>query len=140
VTIVATTYEFVRQSPALAGEPEAGWKLVDVKEIPTICCYCGCGCGGIVSVRDGELINIEGDPDHPVNRGALCAKGSAQFGVHSVYDPDTQKIPSESADQAMVRHPGSDSWGRSRGSRPSTRSPTASRRRATPATRRSPTA
>jgi formate dehydrogenase major subunit len=112
VTIVATTYEFVRQSPALAGEPEAGWKLIDVKETPTICCYCGCGCGCIVSVRDGELINVEGDPDHPVNRGALCAKGSAQFGIHSVYDPDTgKKIPNPNRlTKPMVRRPGSGSW------------------------------
>jgi formate dehydrogenase major subunit len=35
----------------------------------------------IVSVRDGKVINIEGDPDHPINEGALCSKGSALFQV-----------------------------------------------------------
>ena len=112
VTIVASTYEFARQSPALAAGTEPAWKLVDVRETATICCYCGCGCGGIVSVRDGELINIEGDPDHPINRGALCAKGSAQFGIHSVYDPATgDKIPNPNRlTKPMVRRGGSDRW------------------------------
>jgi len=79
-------YEFVGQSPAMALGPVQGWKLVNVKETSTICCYCAGGCGTIVSVRDGKLINIDGDPDHPINRGGMCSKGSSQFGVNSVYD------------------------------------------------------
>ena len=39
------------------------------KESTTICPYCGVGCSEIVSVSNGKVINIEGDPDHPVNRG-----------------------------------------------------------------------
>jgi formate dehydrogenase major subunit len=47
------------------------------KETPTICPYDGSGCGFIVMADgDGKVINIEGDPDHPVNRGAACAKGA----------------------------------------------------------------
>jgi formate dehydrogenase major subunit len=34
-----------------------------------------------VSVEDGKVINIEGDPDHPINEGALCSKGAALFQV-----------------------------------------------------------
>jgi len=82
-------YEFVGQSSALAVGTETGWKLVDVQETATICCYCSGGCGTIVSVRNGELINIEGDPDHPINRGGLCSKGSSQFSVRSIYDDKT---------------------------------------------------
>jgi formate dehydrogenase major subunit len=42
----------------------------------TTCCYCSCGCGLICSTdENGKVINIEGDPDHPINEGALCAKG-----------------------------------------------------------------
>ena len=84
--MTSVIYEFSAQSPAMALGPVQGWKLVDVKETSTICCYCAGGCGTIVSVRDGKLINIEGDPDHPINRGGLCSKGSSQFGVNSVYD------------------------------------------------------
>jgi formate dehydrogenase major subunit len=46
-------------------------------EISTICPYDGSGCGFIVAAQDGKVVNIEGDPDHPVNRGAACAKGAS---------------------------------------------------------------
>ena len=39
------------------------------------------GCGAIVSASGGKVINIEGDPDHPINRGSLCSKGSALYQV-----------------------------------------------------------
>jgi len=45
------------------------------QQTTTICPYCGVGCGMIVSVSDGKVINIEGDPDHPINEGSLCSKG-----------------------------------------------------------------
>jgi formate dehydrogenase major subunit len=105
-------YQFAGQSTALAVETAPGWKLVDVKETPTICCYCSGGCGTIVSVRDGELINIEGDPDHPVNRGGLCSKGSSQFGVNSVYDDKTGEriINPNRIQKPMVRRAGATDW------------------------------
>jgi formate dehydrogenase major subunit len=46
-------------------------------ETTTICPYDGSGCGFIVDVQDGRVVNIEGDPDHPINRGAGCAKGAS---------------------------------------------------------------
>jgi formate dehydrogenase major subunit len=54
------------------------------RETTTICCYCGVGCGAIVHTSkkgDGRVINIEGDPDHVINRGALCSKGAALAGL-----------------------------------------------------------
>jgi len=50
------------------------------RETTTICPYCAVGCGAIVHTSkkgDGRVINIEGDPDHVINRGSLCSKGSA---------------------------------------------------------------
>lgn len=50
------------------------------KETTTICCYCAVGCGAIVHTSkkgDGRVINIEGDPGHVINRGALCSKGAS---------------------------------------------------------------
>ena len=41
------------------------------------CPYCAVGCGQNVYVKDGKVIQIEGDPDSPVSRGRLCPKGSA---------------------------------------------------------------
>ena len=48
------------------------------KEVGTslsVCPYCAVGCGMIVGVEDGKVVNIEGDPEHPINQGALCSKG-----------------------------------------------------------------
>ena len=55
-----------------------------VKETTTICCYCSVGCGAIVTAYDDGIIKIEGDPDHPINEGALCSKGQAMSQVHQV--------------------------------------------------------
>jgi formate dehydrogenase major subunit len=54
------------------------------KESTTICPYCAVGCGAIVHTSkkgDGRVINIEGDPDHVINRGTLCSKGAALSGL-----------------------------------------------------------
>jgi len=55
-----------------------------VKETTTICCYCSVGCGAIVTAYEDGIIKIEGDPDHPINEGALCSKGQAMAQVHQV--------------------------------------------------------
>lgn len=47
--------------------------------VKSICPYCAVGCGQNVYVRQGEIIDIEGDPDSPISRGCLCPKGSATF-------------------------------------------------------------
>jgi formate dehydrogenase major subunit len=47
--------------------------------VQSVCPYCAVGCGQVVSVRDGRIINIEGDPASPISRGRLCPKGSATF-------------------------------------------------------------
>jgi len=49
------------------------------KETTTICPYCAVGCGMIVHTLNGNLVNVEGDPDHPVNEGSVCPKGSSAF-------------------------------------------------------------
>ncbi len=47
------------------------------KESTTICPYCSVGCGMILHTLNGSIINVEGDPDHPINEGSLCPKGSS---------------------------------------------------------------
>jgi len=67
---------------AAEGQPDsagAPLKIRYAKETTTICPYCGVGCGQIVHTRDGMIVNIEGDPDHPINEGALCSKGASTF-------------------------------------------------------------
>jgi formate dehydrogenase major subunit len=48
-----------------------------VGEKTTICPYDGSGCGFLVATENGKVVNIEGDPEHPVNRGGGCAKGAS---------------------------------------------------------------
>jgi formate dehydrogenase major subunit len=55
-------------------------KIRFARESTSICCYCAVGCGVIVHAGKagaGKIINTEGDPDHPINEGSLCAKGAA---------------------------------------------------------------
>jgi formate dehydrogenase major subunit len=55
-------------------------QIQDAKETTTICPYCAVGCGAIVHTsKRGKkrAINVEGDPDHVINRGSLCSKGAA---------------------------------------------------------------
>lgn len=49
--------------------------MTDNKRYKTTCCYCGVGCGIVVSKDKQERIHVEGDKDHPVNKGILCSKG-----------------------------------------------------------------
>ena len=47
----------------------------------TVCPFCGVGCGQVVSTREGKVLNIEGDPGHPISEGTLCSKGAAGIQV-----------------------------------------------------------
>jgi formate dehydrogenase major subunit len=47
------------------------------RTVRSICPYCAVGCGQRVFVKDGEVTQIEGDPDSPISRGRLCPKGAA---------------------------------------------------------------
>jgi formate dehydrogenase major subunit len=51
----------------------------------TICPYCGVGCGAIVTANEVngkyQVVGVDGDPDHPINEGALCSKGSAMYQI-----------------------------------------------------------
>jgi anaerobic selenocysteine-containing dehydrogenase len=47
----------------------------------TVCPFCGVGCGQVVSTKGGKVINIEGDPGHPISEGTLCSKGAAGIQV-----------------------------------------------------------
>ena len=47
--------------------------------VKSVCPYCAVGCGLNVYVKDGKVIDIEGNPDSPISHGTLCPKGSATF-------------------------------------------------------------
>jgi len=49
--------------------------------VQSVCPYCAVGCGQRIFVQDGEITQIEGDPDSPISRGRLCPKGAATKGL-----------------------------------------------------------
>lgn len=105
-------FQLTQQSPALAVESNSDWKLVNTEEYTNICCYCAGGCGSLLSVRDGELVNLEGDPDHPINQGGLCPKGAAMFQLRNIVDPETREVIKnpDRVTKPMVRRPGASEW------------------------------
>jgi formate dehydrogenase major subunit len=49
------------------------------KQVPSVCPYCAVGCGQIVTVANGKIVDIQGNPDSPINEGTLCPKGAATY-------------------------------------------------------------
>lgn len=78
-------------------------KILEAKVTTTICPYCAVGCGLIVQTdkKTGKVINTEGDPDHPINEGALCAKGAGLYQMS--VNPDRMT-------KVLYRAPYSDKW------------------------------
>jgi len=79
-------------------------KIHWAKETTSICCYCSVGCGVLVHTDEsgtGRCINIEGDPDHPINEGSLCAKGAA---LYQVVENENRLT------KVMYRAPYTDKW------------------------------
>jgi formate dehydrogenase major subunit len=79
-------------------------RMKSAKDTTSICPYCAVGCGLIVSTdtKSGKIINIEGDPEHPVNEGTLCSKGSAVFQTTANNPNRLTKV--------LYRAPYSDKW------------------------------
>lgn len=74
------------------GDPPVPTQAPVADEVKYTTCYmCACRCGIKVSLRDGKIRYIEGNRDHPVNRGVLCGKGSA--GIMQHYSPARLRKP-----------------------------------------------
>jgi len=57
-------------------------RISDAKPVVSLCCYCAVGCSTLAYVSDdGTLLDVEGNPDSPINAGRLCPKGAALFGL-----------------------------------------------------------
>jgi formate dehydrogenase major subunit len=97
-------------SPARALAEVRQFKLARTSETRNTCPYCSVGCGIILyglgdkskNART-EIIHVEGDPDHPVNRGTLCPKGAGLLDF--VKSPNRLKFPE-------YRGPGESEWKR----------------------------
>jgi formate dehydrogenase major subunit len=87
-----------------AAANEKAWQ-VPIKagrQVPSVCPYCSVGCAQIVMVNDqGKIIDIQGNPDSPINQGTLCPKGAATY-QFVTNDLRWTKV--------KYRAPGSDHW------------------------------
>jgi formate dehydrogenase major subunit len=88
-----------------AREETSRFRMADVHEVPSVCPYCAVGCGQLVSVRDGKVVNIEGNPDSPVSRGTLCPKGAATYQL---------AVNPNRVTNVWYRAPGATEWDKSR--------------------------
>lgn len=69
----------------------AGWYRGEERYVNSTCLQCPAGCGIRVRVYEGRAVKIDGNIDHPLNRGRLCPKG--QSGLQVLYDPDRIRGP-----------------------------------------------
>jgi len=83
-------------------------KIARTTETRSTCPYCSVSCGVIIhTIGDKaknvtpQVVHVEGDPDHPINRGTLCPKGSSLY--HDILNDRRLLKP-------QVRRPGSDHW------------------------------
>ncbi len=95
-------------APSVAHAEMRAYKLDRATEVRNTCAYCSVGCGILMYATGdkaknvkAEVFHIEGDPDHPVNRGTLCPKGAGILDM--LRSPSRLKRPE-------VRRPGSDKW------------------------------
>jgi formate dehydrogenase major subunit len=70
-------------------------------KVDSVCPYCAVGCATSIYTKDNQVIDIEGNPDSPINEGCLCPKGANTFQLH--HNPHRVK-------HAMRRAPYSDKW------------------------------
>lgn len=69
-----------------------GWRGSQrTEQIATNCEMCFWRCGVLAQVADGKVLRVEGNPNHPLTKGRLCARGNA--GTELLYDPDRLKYP-----------------------------------------------
>ncbi len=106
-TIGALGFGDVEAAHAAAIRP---WKLASTTEVRNTCTYCSVACGIIMYSKGNlskgekaEIVHIEGDVDHPTNRGTLCPKGAGLLDI--VHAETRLKYP-------MVRKPGSNKFER----------------------------
>jgi formate dehydrogenase major subunit len=88
-------------APVRAATLPLTWKIRNTKAVPSVCPYCAVGCGQLLHVRDGKLVNIEGNPDSPISRGNLCPKGAASYQL--TVNPDRRT-------KCLYRRPGALEW------------------------------
>jgi formate dehydrogenase major subunit len=76
-------------------------RIADVQPVPSVCPYCAVGCDTVIYAKDGVILDIEGDPNSPINQGTLCPKGAAIYQLH---------VNPNRLTQVLYRRPGGTAW------------------------------
>lgn len=107
-TLAGSSLALLGAAPGTAMAEVRQYKLARMTETRNTCPYCSVACGLLMYGQgDGaknaraSIVHIEGDPDHPVNRGTLCPKGAAL--IDFIHSPNRLKYPE-------YRAPGTDKW------------------------------
>ncbi len=77
-----------------------------IGEKVSICAYCAGGCGVLISADSKSVTSLEGYPDHPINRGALCSKAQALYQIRTVNGKDNPRRLTK----VLYRAPNSRVW------------------------------
>ena len=77
-----------------------------IAEKASICAFCAGGCGVLVSADGQNITSVEGDPDHPINLGALCTKAQSLYQIRTVDGKDNPKRLTK----VLYRAPNGTSW------------------------------
>jgi formate dehydrogenase major subunit len=79
-SLILGDLKFAKAQPSITETTSPKWQDYKVgQRTPSICPYCSGGCGLTVTTLGGQLVEIEGDPIHPINGGALCSKAAAVY-------------------------------------------------------------
>ncbi len=76
-------------------------RIKGAEKFHSVCPYCAVGCSQLVYVKDKKIIDIEGNPESPINGGTLCPKGSATYGL---------AVNPQRLTKVKYRAPYSDKW------------------------------
>lgn len=90
-TAIATDIKIEDRSNTLTRKNESKKSEDSVMKIKTCCRACIAACGVIATVKNGRVIKVEGNPEDPMTKGRLCAKGLS--GIHALYNPNRNKYP-----------------------------------------------
>jgi formate dehydrogenase major subunit len=97
----AERIQMLRSQPYSPNSIAKGSRLRGATKVESICPYCAVGCSQLVYIKDGAVIDIEGNPESPINEGTLCPKGANTYQLAT----NPHRVT-----KALYRAPYSDHW------------------------------
>src|SRR5947207_4218851 len=91
----------VARQPFSPRSIEKASRIRDAVAVASVCPYCAVGCSQLVHVKGGRIVNIEGNPESPINEGTLCPKGANAFQL---------AVNPHRVTRVLYRAPYSDHW------------------------------